>query len=229
VGREKFDAYQGLLQAPRVPVDHDAQFLADIRAHLLTDSVEAKIRLEDWIFQTAIPDNAVQPKAAQSPGGEQAAAFARGRVNAAHQGLEHTGWLYFLQELPPTLPTDRLVALDKAFGFSERRNAEVLFEWLRMAIGTLSARDARARRFLPRRRRKPVRSLFEDLMKTDWGKEEGEAYLRRRPAADLAATRSRFARHRCPRPRARRGVRRPAVRRDRLPRRCTRGPSCDRR
>jgi aminopeptidase N len=67
VGREKFDAYlKGYFQRHAFKPITTAQFLADVRAHLLTDkAVEAKIRLEDWIYQPAIPDNAIQPRAAQ--------------------------------------------------------------------------------------------------------------------------------------------------------------------
>src|SRR4030095_11876110 len=81
VGREKFDAYlKGYFQRHAFQPITTAQFLADIRAHLLTDkAVEAKIRLEDWIFRPAIPDNAIQPKAPQlTEAGEQAAAVLRG-------------------------------------------------------------------------------------------------------------------------------------------------------
>ena len=139
VGREKFDAYlKGYFERHAFKPITTTQFLADIRAHLLTDkAVEAKIRLEDWIYRPAIPDNAVQPRAAQlTAAGEQAAAFARGAGARSLRTKDWSTqeWQYFLQELPPTLPADRLASLDQAFGFSERRNSEVLFEWLRIAI-----------------------------------------------------------------------------------------------
>src|SRR6185369_6643029 len=145
-------------------------------AHLLTDkNVEAKIRLEDWIFRPAIPDNAIQPKAAQlTEAGEQAAAFARGAGAATLRTKDWSTqeWQYFLQDLPQSLTTDRMAALDKAFGFSERRNSEVLFEWLHMAIRQhyQPAMPALERFLLSQGRRKFVRPLFEDLIKTDWGK-----------------------------------------------------------
>jgi aminopeptidase N len=189
VGREKFDAYlRDYFKRHQFQSITTAQFLADIRTHLLTDkAVEAKIRLEDWIYRPAVPDNAVQPKAPQlTAAGEQAAAFARGAGAASLRTKDWSTqeWQYFLQELPSTMSTDRIAILDKAFGFSERRNSEVLFEWLRIAIRRHyePAMPALERFLLSQGRRKFVRPLFEDLMKTDWGKPEAKRiYAAARP------------------------------------------------
>jgi leukotriene-A4 hydrolase len=189
VGREKFDAYmKGYFQRYAFKSITTTQFLADIRAHLLTDkAVEAKIRLQDWIFQPAIPDNAVQPRAPQlTAAGEQAAAFARGAGASSLRTKDWSTqeWQYFLQELPRTLPAERLAILDQAFGFSERRNAEVLFEWLRIAIRHRyqPAMPALERFLLSQGRRKFVRPLFQDLMDSSWGKADAKRiYAAARP------------------------------------------------
>jgi len=196
VGREKFDAYlKGYFQRHAFQPITTAQFLADIRAHLLTDkAVEAKIRLEDWIFRPAIPDNAIQPKAPQlTEAGEQAAAFARGAGAATLRTKDWSTqeWQYFLQELPSTIPADRLAVLDQAFGFSERRNSEVLYEWLHLAIRRhyQPAMPALERFLLSQGRRKFVRPLFEDLMKTDWGKADAKRiYAAARPGYHAVTT-----------------------------------------
>ena len=181
VGREKFDAYlKDYFKRHEFQSITTAQFLADVRAHLLTDpAVEAKIRLEDWIYRPAIPDNAVQPRAPQlTEAGEQAAAFARGAGASTLRTKDWSTqeWQYFLQELPPTLASDRLAGLDKAFGLSERRNSEVLFEWLRIAIRHhyQPAMPALERFLLSQGRRKFVRPLFQDLMDSSWGKADAK-------------------------------------------------------
>jgi leukotriene-A4 hydrolase len=189
VERPKFDAYvKGYFQRHAFKSITTAQFLADIRTHLLTDkAVEAKIRLEDWIFRPAIPDNAIQPRSAQLiAAGEQAAAFARGAGAASLRTRDWSTqeWQYFLQELPSTLPVERLAVLDQAFGFSERRNSEVLYEWLHIAIRRhyQPAMPALERFLLSQGRRKFVRPLFDDLMKTDWGKADAKRiYAAARP------------------------------------------------
>ena len=190
VGREKFDAYlRAYFKRHEFQSITTAQFLADIRANLLTDkAVEAKIRLEDWIFQPAIPDNAVQTRAPQlTEAGEQAAAFARGAAASSLRTRDWSTqeWQYFLQELPPTLPVDRLASLDKEFKLSDRRNSEVLYEWLHLAIRRRyePAMPALERFLLAQGRRKFVRPLFEDLMKTDWGKADAKRiYAAARPS-----------------------------------------------
>jgi leukotriene-A4 hydrolase len=189
VGREKFDAYlKGYFQRHAFKPITTAQFLADIRAHLLTDkSVEAKIRLEDWIYRPAIPDNAVVPQAEQlKEAGEQAAAFARGAGASSLRTKDWSTqeWQYFLSELPNTLPVERLASLDQAFKLTERRNSEVLFDWLRIAIRHRyqPAMPALERFLMSQGRRKFVRPLFEDLMKTDWGKADARRiYAAARP------------------------------------------------
>jgi aminopeptidase N len=181
VGREKFDVYlKGYFERFAFKPITTAQFLADIRAHLLTDkAAETAIRLEDWIYRPAVPDNAIQPKAAAlTEAGAQAAAFARG-VGAASlktKGWSTQEWQYFLQELPPSLTNARLATLDQAFALSERRNSEVLFEWLRIAIRHRyePAMPALERFLTSQGRRKFVRPLFQDLMDTDWGKGEAK-------------------------------------------------------
>jgi hypothetical protein len=189
VGRERFDAYlRGYFDRHAFTSITTREFLADIRTHLLTDKeLEAKVRLEDWIYQPAILMNAVEPQAAQLKGAEeQALAFGRG---AGASSLKTTGWgtqewQYFLTDLPPTLSNDRLASLDKQFGFTGRKNSEVLFDWLRIAIRHRyePAMPALEQFLLSQGRRKFVRPLFEDLMKTDWGQAEAKRiYAEARP------------------------------------------------
>ena len=189
VGRGKFDAYlRSYFERHAFKPITTTAFLADIRAHLLTDkAVEEKVRLEDWIYRPAIPDNAVVPQAALLKGAsEQAQAFARGAGASSLRTKDWSTqqWQYFLAELPPTLSADRLASLDQEFGLSERRNSEVLFDWLRIAIRHHyePAMPALERFLLSQGRRKFVRPLFEDLMKTDWGKAEAKRiYAEARP------------------------------------------------
>ena len=190
VGREKFDAYlKGYFERYAFKSITTSAFLADIRAHLLTDkAVESRVRLEDWIYKPAIPDNAIVPQAAQLNGAkDQALAFARGASASSLRTKDWSTqeWQYFLADLPPTLSADRLALLDAAFGLSERRNSEVLFEWLRIAIRHHyePAMPALERFLLSQGRRKFVRPLFEDLMKTDWGKADAKRiYAAARPS-----------------------------------------------
>jgi len=196
VGRERFDAYlKGYFQRYAFKSITTTAFLADIREHLLTDkSVETKLRLEDWIYRPAVPDNAAVPQAAQlQEAGEQAHAFARGvaATSLKTKNWSTQEWQYFLSELPPTLTADRLAALDKAFHFSDRRNSEVLLEWLTIAIRAhyQPAMPALERFLTSQGRRKFVRPLFQALMDTDWGKPEAKrVYAIARPGYHAVTT-----------------------------------------
>ncbi len=182
VGRDTFDAYlKGYLERFAFKSITTAVFLSDIRSHLVKgdQALEARLRLDDWIYQPAVPDNAAVPQAEQlTAAGEQARAFARGVGATALQTRDWSTqeWLYFLSELPPTLALDRVASLDQTFRLSERRNSEVLFEWLRIAIRHhhQPAMPALERFLTSQGRRKFVRPLFEDLMGTDWGKGEAK-------------------------------------------------------
>ena len=182
VGRDKFDAYlKGYLERFAFKSITTATFLSDVRSHLLNgdQALEATLRLDDWVYKPAVPDNAVVPEAEQlKAAAEQARAFARGVGATALRTRDWNTqeWQYFLSELPATLAVDRVASLDQTFRLSERRNSEVLFEWLRIAVRHhyQPAMPALERFLTSQGRRKFVRPLFEDLMATDWGKPEAK-------------------------------------------------------
>src|SRR5690606_13591448 len=93
-------------------------------------------------------------------------------------------WLRFLRALPDTMSTAQMTALDRAFGFTESGNSEILYAWLRSAIRNHYAPALPAlERFLTTQgRRKFIAPLFEDLVATDWGAPLArETYARARP------------------------------------------------
>ena len=100
-------------------------------------------------------------------------------------------WLHFLVSLPDKLTPAQLTDLDRTFRLSERRNAEVLFAWLRVAIRThyAPAMPALERFLTSQGRRKFLKPLYEDLMKTDWGKDDARRiYARERPLYHAMST-----------------------------------------
>jgi leukotriene-A4 hydrolase len=89
------------------------------------------------------------------------------------------------------LSDSNLADLDATFGFTERKNSEVLFAWLRIAIrhGYRPALPALERFLLAQGRRKFLRPLYEDLMKSGWGKDEARRiYAAARPTYHAVAT-----------------------------------------
>ncbi len=89
-----------------------------------------------------------------------------------------------MTNLPTDLGATKMAELDKAFNLTQRGNSEIAFQWLMMSIkNNYSAADARLEDFLTSiGRRKFVKPLFEELVKTPAGKKRAiEIYAKARP------------------------------------------------
>ena len=191
VGRETFDAFlRGYFDRHAFQSITTAQFLDDLREHLLHGDrqLEERLKVQEWLYQPGLPGNAVVPKSDVLVHVEQdVKAFAGGAGAASITGAAKWStqeWQHFLVTLPEKLTTAQLTDLDRTFRLSERRNAEVLFAWLRVAIRNHyePAMPALERFLTSQGRRKFLKPLYEDLMKTDWGKEEARRiYAKARP------------------------------------------------
>jgi hypothetical protein len=93
-------------------------------------------------------------------------------------------WQRFVAALPEPLTVTQMTDLDRRFRFSDRRNAEVLFLWLRLAIRSdyRPAFPALERFLTSQGRRKFVEPLFAELVKTGIGRAEAvRIYEQARP------------------------------------------------
>ena len=191
VGRETFDAFlRGYFDRHAFQSITTAQFLDDFRAHLVRGDtqLEERLKVQEWLYQPGLPSNAVVPKSDVLARVEQdVRAFAAGASATTIKSSTNWStqeWQHFLVTLPERLTPAQLADLDRTFHLSERRNAEVLFAWLRVAIRNhyVPAMPALERFLTSQGRRKFLRPLYEDLMKTDWGKADARRiYARARP------------------------------------------------
>jgi leukotriene-A4 hydrolase len=87
------------------------------------------------------------------------------------KGWDTQQWLRFLGGLPERVSGAQIADLDRAFGFSRSGNSEILFAWLRIAIRHRyqPAMPALEHFLTSQGRRKFLRPLYDDLMKTSWG------------------------------------------------------------
>ncbi len=162
VGRERFDAFL------RAYFDHfafrsitTADFLEYIRRELPNP-----VPLDEWIFRPEIPAGAAEP---------HSDAFARveGGWPTDTGAWSTQEWLHFLRSLKrPDMPH-----LDHEFHLTESGNAEILSQWLLMAVqaGYAPAFPALEQFLCAAGRRKFLKPLYSALMKTP----EGEARARR--------------------------------------------------
>nr|MBA2603801.1 M1 family metallopeptidase [Acidobacteriota bacterium] len=197
VGRERFDAYlRSYFDRHAFSSITTDVFVKDVRSHLLDgkDDLASGLRLEEWLYRPGLPNNAPVPR---SPALDAVEAQARAFAGGAKAPSVETGdwttqeWQHFLTSLPPDLTSDRLADLDGTFRLTERRNSEVLFAWLRVAIRARyePAMPALERFLTSQGRRKFLRPLYEDLMATHWGKPEARRiYARARPLYHSVAT-----------------------------------------
>jgi aminopeptidase N len=198
VGRERFDAYlRSYFDRHAFQPMTSARFLADLRANLIKGdaALEAKLMLDQWVYQPGLPANAARPDNANFAHIDTAVtAFNKGGAASA---VPFTSWttaerLRFLDALPRELSQPRLTELDRAFSLSETGNAEVLFAWLQLALANRyqPAVPAAERFLLAMGRRKFVAPLFATLMaEGEWGQAIAKrVYAQARPTYHAVTT-----------------------------------------
>jgi hypothetical protein len=93
-------------------------------------------------------------------------------------------WLHFLKSVPETLTAGQMAEFDEAFGFTEAGNSEVAHQWLLTAIRNhYEPAYLRLETYLVGiGRRKLIKPLYDELVKTPDGRARAEAiYERARP------------------------------------------------
>ena len=179
VGRERFDAF---LQAY---FDHfafqsitTAQFLEYLR-----DRLETGVPLDEWIAQPGIPAGAAEP---------QSDAF--DRIDSPDRaGWSTQQWLHFLR----TRKDPDMAQLDRAFHFTESGNSEILAQWLLMAVQrNYQPAMPKVEQFLTSvGRRKFLKPLYAELMKTPEGPPPRHGNLRKGPSRLSSHRTSHHRRH----------------------------------
>ncbi|CAM3271857.1 MULTISPECIES: M1 family metallopeptidase [Sphingomonas] len=176
VGRARWDAYlRGYFDRHAFQPQTSAGFLADLRKNLLKPGEDAKIGVDQWVYQPGIPANAVHVRSDAFPAIDAAAkAFAAGGpVAAVPDKVTTQEYVRFLDQLPRQLSAERLAALDGRFHWNETGNSEIRFAWLRLALSNrYPPAEASTEQFLTSQgRRKFVAPLFQQLQgQGKWGK-----------------------------------------------------------
>ncbi|MEO7828148.1 MAG: M1 family metallopeptidase, partial [Allosphingosinicella sp.] len=179
VGRERFDAWlRSYFDRHAFQPMTSARFLADLRSNLVKGdkALEAKLRLDEWVYKPGLPANAVRPDPkAFAPVDSALGGFNGGGAAPTEPWARWTTAerLRFLNGLPRTVPQPRLAELDRSLGLTESRNAETLFAWLQLALANRyqPAVPAADRFLMTQGRRKFVSPLFETLVKQgEWGR-----------------------------------------------------------
>jgi leukotriene-A4 hydrolase len=197
VGRDRFDRWlRGYFDRHAFTSLSTESFLADLRQHLIQGdaALEGRLQIGEWLDRPGIPSEAARPTSdAFGRVEQQVAVFSRGAParSLATASWTTQEWQHFLGSLPSNLSSSQIADLDGAFEFSASGNSEVLFAWLRIAIRHRyeAAMPALGRFLTSQGRRKFLKPLYEDLVKTDWGKAEAKRiYTQARPGYHAVAT-----------------------------------------
>ena len=175
VGRKQFDVFlKKYFTTHAFKVMDTEAFVTYINNNLLNSQpkLKEKIRLEEWIYSSGIPDNCPKVNSIKFHAVEGAIkSFIKGYplVNIKTQGWSSHEWLHFLRHLPEDLDRNDLQKLDQAFGFTSSGNSEVLNAWFQLTIpsGYMQADKDLEGFLLTVGRRKFLKPLYEALYKKD--------------------------------------------------------------
>jgi leukotriene-A4 hydrolase len=173
------------------------QFRAYLEANLLPKKPGAvtAAELDEWMFAPGLPKNAVLPV---SDAFDKVDALRKdwlaGKITAADlpakQWTTHE-WVHFLDGFPPKTAAAKLAELDTAYDVTNVGNSEIAFSWLRIAIrNDYAPAYPRLENYLTTiGRRRLIKPLYEDLMKTSAGAARARAiYAAARPNYHPIAT-----------------------------------------
>jgi len=141
VGRENFDQfllnYFEKFAFKSITTD---QFISYLEQTLLKDHSDtlSMQRIEEWIFQPGIPEDAYVPESDAFIIVDQARdAWLEGTVQAdeinSEKWVVHQ-WLYFLNNMPEKLSQEQLTDLDKVFALTKSKNNEIAHSWLLISV-----------------------------------------------------------------------------------------------
>jgi leukotriene-A4 hydrolase len=177
-GRASLDAFlRGYFDRFAFQSISTEQFLEYLHANLLNQKPGAvtEAQLHAWIHEPGLPAFAVLPPGnVFEPIDTARASWLGGKVAASKLPTSKWStqeWLHFLDNMPAKLPRAKLEELDEAFSLTGARNAEIAHSWFRVAIrNAYEPAYPQLERYLTSiGRRKLIRPLYEDLMKTPQG------------------------------------------------------------
>ena len=189
VGRERWDEFiNKYFEAHKFQSITTKVFLTYLNNELIKGdtSLENKIRINDWVYNSGLPDNCpIITSTELEKAGKMANDFKSGtsanKLDTKNWTTHH--WLYFLRELPASMNNTMMMDLDTTFHLTTSGNAEILFEWLLQSIhSSYEPANSSLEHFLTTvGRRKFVKPLYAALAETANGKNKArEIYKKAR-------------------------------------------------
>jgi len=193
-GREKFDAFlKNYFTKHQFQVMTTEMFLAYLDKEFIK-KYNLNINVNEWVYEKGIPANISKVYSDKFLLVDKAIEG----YNASNSidKIPYSTWstherIHFLRHLPKVMDTDKMKVLDKAFGLTASGNSEILTEWLKLCVANkYSDAYPKLEEFLVNvGRRKFLKPLYAELVKTDEGKQMAlDIYKKARPNYHSVAT-----------------------------------------
>lgn len=142
-----------------------------------------------WIYTEGLPENIVSPVSGQfTQVDDLVSSWKSGAsissLNEQTNDWNTHQWVHFLRSVSDSLTFEQMTAFDETFQFTASGNSEITFAWLKHAIKSqyTPAYDRLAEFLIGVGRRKFLVPLYDELIKTDEGKQRAmEIYKQARP------------------------------------------------
>ncbi|UKJ07846.1 M1 family metallopeptidase [Solitalea lacus] len=178
VGRAQFDAFlKKYFSSYAFKSISSEEFIDYYYKELIGNkkTLAKKIDIENWVFEPGLPANCPKFTSSRFIAVDTALnQWVRGKGAASLNTKNWSSheWLHFVRHLPNTLSTEKMKELDKAFGFTNTGNSEVLTAWLTLAINNhyVEAYPSLARFLNHVGRRRFLLPLYNALTTTEEGK-----------------------------------------------------------
>lgn len=190
VGRDRWDRFvKNYFQTHAFQSMNTERFLAYAEKELFANNPEQfnKLNVREWVYQPGLPATIPQVQSERFAAVEESARRWQAGTAASQLNTKEWSsheWLHFIRQLPASLNVAQMTELDKAFGFTQSGNAEILAAWLLRAVqARYTPAYAALEKFLVNvGRRKFLTPLYGALIKTPEGKQRAkDIYARARP------------------------------------------------
>lgn len=182
VGRERFDVFLKKYFSDNAFGVMDTEgFIDYLQANLIaSNNLDIKPEFyKSWIYEPGLPANHPVPTSDKFDKVE--AAMNNWMQNENKENLisgfgsdtwSSHEWLHFVRQLPAGLSLDQMEKLDRAFGFTETGNSEVLAAWLEIVIANQYTPGYEKLEYflINTGRRKFLSPLYKELINTENGK-----------------------------------------------------------
>lgn len=182
VGRDRWDAFlKSYFERHAFRTMNTEAFLEELKSGLFGNDPAGyvQLKIDQWVYHPGLPENFPVIESGRFSSVEKQAVLFRSGTPASKldaAGWSPFEWVHFLQQSPEGLSKDQLKDLDTVFHLSDSKNNEVLYQWMITCLtnGNTSIYPALEKFLGEVGRRKFVKPLFQELVKSNSGLEEAK-------------------------------------------------------